>query len=884
MSRRRSLDEAGAGSAPYRDPLRPLDERVDDLLGRMTVAEKAQQLEMLPRSWGAAESHLRDGRFDLPTAAASLGTNGQGSLSQRTDDATPRAYAESANAVQRYLLSRTRLGIPALVIGETLHGLVGPSGATVFPQAIGLAAGWNPELLAQVGRVIAAEARAVGTHVGLSPVLDVCREPRWGRLEETYGEDPYLVGRLGVAMIQGMQSEGPGRSPLIATVKHFAGHGAPQAGRDSAPSGHGREFLREFALPPFEAAVREARAGGVMAAYSDWCFVPCSASAELLTGILRDEWGFEGFVIEDMGAIRLLRDAHSVVEDYDQAAQLALRAGVDQSFASEFARPVAAAMAADQLPPELLDRAARRILRAKFRLGLFEKAYVDPGAAQDVLDSPPHRALALEAARQSVVLLKNDGGMLPLGRDVGIVAVIGPNANATETGDYSGRNPDLVSPLAGIRALAPAGTTITYAQGCDVIGRTAPTLVAAKHLTPEGTARGFAPEPGATGLTVEYFDEPELRVAPYLTRTEPGVDLPDGLPDSPVRFAAARWSGVLVPEVSAAYELTLSAAGSVRVLLDGRTVIDTADTGSDPIDLIAGRPVPLVVEYVVVGEQPMAKLLWRTVVDDGDRIADAARCAAAADVAVVVVGGSAATSGEIRDAGDLSLTGRQDELVRAVHDTGTRYVLVHVGGRPNTMEWAFDHARAALAAWLPGEEGGTAIAEILFGLVNPSGKLPVQWPASTGQLPSTYDYMHTGRDERGNYVNGPVGPRYPFGHGLGFTTFEYGEPSVPRQIAAGEHAMLTVTVTNTGQRDGAEVVQLYVRDLLATVKRPVKQLKDFRRVELAAGEQRTLAFTLSPEKLSYVDAAGRHVLEPGEFEVFVGGSSAATRTARFRVG
>lgn len=871
--------------AAYRDQRLPLDERVEDLLGRMTLAEKAQQLCMLARSWGTAESHLRHGRFHRATAAANLGVDGQGSLSQRSDEASARSYAESANAVQQYLVDETRLGIPALVIAETLHGLVGPIGATVFPQAIGLAATWNPDLVERIGAVIAAEARAVGTHVGLSPVLDVGREPRWGRLEETYGEDPYLVSRLGVAMIRGMQGDGR----FIATVKHFAGHGSPQGGRDSAPSGHGREFLREYALPPFEAAVRTAVAGGVMAAYGDWCYVPCNASAELLTGILRQEWGFEGFVIEDMGAIRLLRDAHAVVEDYDGAARVALRAGVDQSFASEFGDPIAAAVAAGELPGELLDRAVRRILRAKFGLGLFEQPYVEPDEASAVLDAPGHRGLALEAARHSVVLLKNDAGVLPLSRALDVIAVIGPNADAAECGDYSGRNPHLVTPLAGIRALARPATTVRYAKGCDVVDLDRPVPVPVKHLTPSGTSRGFAPEPGATGLTAAYFGSVDFAAPPDLIRVEGCPDLSgDTAPVLSDGVAAVRWSGMLMPEVAGSYELMVESRGGIRLQLDGDLLIDELSDGgsvirgAEPVSLSPNRPVPLVLDYVPGGDAPAARLLWR-VAGRPEDFEEAVRCAADADVAVLVVGGSATTSGEIRDVGDLELTGRQDELIRAVHNTGTPLVLVHVGGRPNTMEWAFDHCAAALAAWLPGEEGGTAIAEVLFGAVNPSGKLPVQWPATTGQLPSSYDYMHTGRDERGNYVKGPVDPRYPFGHGMSFTSFEYGAVGTPGNVAEGEHVMVTVEVANTGRCLGTEVVQLYVRDLVATVKRPMRQLKDFRRVMLAAGERMRLTFTLSPEQLSYVDAAGRRVLEPGEFEVAIGGSSGEVRCARFRI-
>jgi beta-glucosidase len=865
----------------YLDPQAPVSERVEDLLGRMSLAEKGQQLNMLYGSWGAGEAFLRHGRFDEQTAARTIPPDGQGSLSQRADNATPKAYAESSNATQRFLAEHTRLGIPALFISETLHGLVGPAGATVFPQAIGLAATWDPALLERIGATIAAETRAVGSHVGLSPVLDVCRDPRWGRLEETYGEDPYLVCRLGVAMVTGMQAGG-----LIATLKHFAGHGAPQGGRDSAPVGYGREFLREFALPPFEAAVREAGAGAVMAAYSDWCYVPCAASRELLTGILREQWGFGGFVIEDMGAVRLLRDAHAVVADLAEAARVALAAGVDQSFASELGGPAAAGVKDGTLDEHLLDQAVQRILAAKFAAGLFENPYVDPAAADAVCDQPEHRALALAAARESIVLLKNDPTVLPLDPDLPVIAVIGPNADTAECGDYSGRNPLLVTPLAGIRARVGPQTTVLYAKGCDVLSGVVdtPTVVDTKYLTPRGTARGFAPEPGATGLTAEYFDSPDLAGAPTIVRVDATIALEAGR--LPAGARSARWSGVLVPEVAGAYNIAVSGAGGIRLILDGRTLLDSS--GEQPtrpvrVDLAANEPMPIVVEYRCPDSpEPAVRLLWSRPVDD-DGIEEAVRIAGAAHAAVVVVGGSSATSGEIRDISDLELTGRQAELIRAVHATGTPTIVVHVGGRPNTMEWAFDNVPAVLTAWNPGEEGGTAIADVLFGGFNPCGKLPTQWPAATGQLPSTYDYTHTGRNERGSYVDGPVRPRFPFGHGLSYTRFAYGEVSVPDRVGPGEDVPVTVDVANIGDRAGVEVVQLYVRDLVASVKRPLRQLKGFRRVPLEEGERATVAFTLTADHLALWNARGERVVEPGEFVVIVGGDSAATREARFRV-
>jgi beta-glucosidase len=876
----------------YRRPDAPLDERIEDLLGRMTVEEKGAQLDMLDRSWGEGESYVRNGRFDHDTAAANITPHGQGSLSQRADAASARSYAESSNAVQRFLAEHTRLGIPALFISETLHGLVGPVGTTVFPQAIGLGATWNPELAEQIGEVISGEARAVGSHVGLSPVLDVCRDPRWGRLEETFGEDPHLVARMGVAMVRGLQGREAAAPRLIATPKHFAGHGAPQGGRDSAPAGYGREYLREFALPPFEAAVREADAGAMMAAYSDWCYVPCNASHELLTEILRDEWEFDGFVIEDMGAISLLKESHSVAIDAGDAARMAVRAGVDQSFASEFGRHVAAAVTDGLIAGEILDRAVRRILRAKFLLGLFEDPYVDVRAAMAACDTPDHRALAREAARQSVVLLKNDDGTLPLRTDLRTVAVVGPNADVAECGDYSGKNARLVTPLDGIRAAVSSATKVLYARGCEVsdglLGR--PTVIDTKFLTPSGTVRGFAPQPGATGLMGEYFDSLDHAGVPAVSRVDQHVLLGED-PRSVVLESmlvpnrlSVRWSGVLVAEVDGSFDLTVTATDGVRLRLAGELVISAWGDGprrthTAPVTLAANEPVPLVLEWYSCSPSPHVELMWSRSQQGEGGVEEAVEAVRQAEVGIVCVGGSGATSGEIRDAADLDLTGRQLELIRAVHETGTPVVLIHIGGRPNTMEWAFDHVAAAVAAWNPGEEGGNAIADVLFGEVNPSGKLPIQWPATTAQLPSTYDYMHTGRNERGSYVNGPVEPRYPFGHGLSYTQFEYGPVQAPSRVPSGNDVTISVDVSNVGARDGVEVVQLYLRDLVASVKRPMRQLKGFERVALRAGETKTVTFALKPVDFSLRNAEGEQVVEPGEFAVMLGGSCVTTRAA-----
>jgi len=863
----------------------------------MTLEEKAAQLDQLPNSWGDGRAFLKDGRFDAENFRQSMGENGIGSVHQREErSGVPRDYALSSNATQKYLLENTRLGIPAMFIAETLHGNVAP-GCTVFPQAICLASTWNPDLLERVGTVIARETRSFGSTTGLSPVLDCARDPRWGRIEETYGEDPYLAARLGVAMVFGMQGRGDGidKEHIIATPKHFAGHGGPLGGRDSNPAGYGLRHLREVFLPPFEAAVREAKAGSIMAAYSDWRGIPCNASHELLTEILRDEWGFEGYVIEDMGALMLLSSAHSVVEPTTNGPTMAIEAGVDQSFGGRMSGAVLESIRAGRLTEETLDRAVARVLRAKFLLGLFDDPFVDPDVAEKICDSTEHRALAREAARQGIVLLKNEGDLLPLGKDVKTLAVIGPNANTVETGDYSGFNPALVTPLEGIRKAVAKDTEVVYAEGCKIsglpTGRWVP--VSGKFLTPKGTERGFAPQPGATGLVAEIYSNPDFAGDPSEQRVDNNVHFLAafhfGDTGAPEGGCSVRWSGTLTPEVSGTYRLGLAHTDRARLRINGKVVVDHWQIGpmathAADIALVADERYSIDIEYSTASKAAECRLVWRgaDLKEDEATIAEAAEVARRSDAAVVFVGGALAECGEIRDSADLDLPGQQMDLVKAAHATGTPVVLVHVGGRPHTMVWAVDHVPAIVNMWYAGAEGGNAIADVLFGDVNPSGKLPVTWPAFVGQLPMTYDESQTGRGKHWGYVYTANDPSFVFGHGLSYTQFAYSNLRTPEKAPLGSEVEVAVDVTNTGTRSGVEVAQLYVRDLIASVKRPLKQLKGFQRVALEPGETKTVRFILTPAHLQFWDAKlVERIVEPGEFLVMAGGSSNTVLEGRF---
>jgi beta-glucosidase len=742
---------------PYLDPALAVADRVDDLLGRMTPEEKLAQLGSI---W---VFEVLDGdRLEPGKAQERLGA-GIGQITRvagATSFAMP-VVAALANEIQRFLVEKTRLGIPAIVHEECLHGLVARD-AVCFPQSIGLAAAWDPELLEEIASSIARQLRAMGAHQGLAPIFDVARDPRWGRIEETYGEDPYLIAALGVAYVRGLQEGGGG--PVLATGKHMVAHGLPEGGMNRAPAHIGPRELRDVYLWPFEAAVREAGMRSMMHAYEDVDGVPCVASRELFTTTLRDEWGFDGIVVSDYAGIDELVESHAIVGDLGAAAALALEAGIDVELPSTaaYGAPLAQALAAGDVDPALVDRAVARVLAVKFELGLFEAPYVDVAAALPPLEAD--RALARRAARASIVLLENDG-TLPLREDLATIAVIGPNADSARNllGDYAH--------VAHIETLL------------------------------------------------------EMR-------------------DNPIGFP--------VPD-----DLSLSDT------LEGRSTI---------LDAVRER-CGAEVRFAAGGG----------ILEAGDaEIAVAAEAARGADVAIVVVGERSGltldcTCGEMRDRMELGLPGRQEELVAAVAATGTPIVLVLVAGRPLAIPEAAQLSAAVVNAWVPGDEGPAAIAEVLFGDAEPGGKLPVTVPRHVGQVPIYYAHKPSGGRSHwhGDYVDGSHLPLWPFGHGLSYTRFALHGPELDRTaLGLDDEVAIAVEVENVGERAGNEVVQLYVRDEEASVTRPVKELRGFRRVHLAPGERRRVTFRLAAEQLAFTGLDGRLVLEPGRVRVMVGTSSA----------
>ena len=743
----------------YRKPGLPVARRVRDLMSRMTLEEKAAQMVGI---WQEKAATLVDaeGNFDPDKAKKAfrqgrgLGQVGRPSDTGGGKDA--RAMAVLTNAIQKFFVEESRLGIPVIFHEECLHGHAAPGG-TSFPQPIALGATFDPELVEALFAMTALEARLRGTHQALTPVVDVARDPRWGRVEETYGEDPFLVSRMGIAAVRGFQGDASFRDKtrVIATLKHFAAHGQPESGMNCAPANVSERVLRETFLYPFKEALDKGGAISVMASYNEIDGLPSHANRWLLRDVLRKEWGFDGFIVSDYYAIWELgyrpdTHGHFVAKDKKESCALAVRAGVNIELPEPDCYLHLVELVKKRVLREAeLDALVEPMLRWKFRMGLFDDPYVDPEEADRVVGCDAHRALALEAARRVITLLKNDGGIAPLDpRAAKTIAVIGPNADHSLLGGYSGKPKVEVTILEGIRAKVGPQVKVLYSEGCKI--------------------------------------------------TQPGVWQQD--------------------EVFA----------------------------SDPAE-------------------------------DRRLIAEAVQVARQADVVVLCIGGNELTSREawnLKHMGDrarLDLVGRQVELLDTIAALGKPVIVILSHGRPNSIQPVIEKAAAVFECWYLGQEAGTAVADVLFGDYNPGGKLPISVPRSAGHLPDFYNYKPSAR--RG-YLFDDVTPLYPFGFGLSYTTFRIDNVRLSKQrMAAKGSVEVLADVTNTGARAGSEVVQMYIRDLVSSVTRPVKELKGFRRIALSPGQTGTVRFAITAELLAFWDVNMKYRVEPGEFEIMIGNSS-----------
>lgn len=738
-----------------------IDSQVSDLLARMTLPEKLAQLG----SCWVYELQTR-GKLDDQkiTGKLSLGI-GQITRNAGASDLAPRDAAVDANRLQRYLKEHTRLGIPAIIHEECCAGLMS-AGSTIFPQIIGLASTFRPDLAERMTNTIRTQMRAIGAHQGLAPVLDVGRDPRWGRIEETFGEDPTLVSRFGVAYIRGLQGDDLSKG-VMATGKHFVGHSFSLGGMNCAPVHLGQRELWDTYLAPFHAAIRDAGLASMMNAYPQLDGEVVAASRRILTGLLREKLGFDGLVVSDYDAIIMIHNYHHAAATKQAAAVNALNAGIDVELPTVvcYGEELLKALQAGEVSFETIDRSVSRHLRAKFELGLFENPYVNEDKVLEVFETQVNRGLAYEIACQSLVLLKNDG-VLPLQPEVRSLAVIGPNADSVRNlmGDYS------------------------------------------------------------------YNATAELLTAS---------------PDANSVFAS--------------YTMEKASTETVKMV----TVLE---------GIRAMSPPGIMVEHTRGCEVNS---------DDTSDFANAVSLTRASDAVVMVMGGKSGlswdcTTGEFRDATSLGLPGVQDKLIEAILATGKPVALVLVNGRPAAIPKIAARVNAILEAWVPGEEGGSAVAAALFGFVNPGGKLPLSIPRSAGQIPIYYNHKPSGMHSNiyGDYADQSAAPLFCFGHGLSYTTFEYkGLTISPSEVDAGESVEITCEVRNSGSPAGEEVVQLYLRDEYASIPRPVKELKGFARLHLEAGESRRLTFHLDTRQLAYFDENLELLLEEGDFKVMIGSSS-----------
>ena len=849
----------------YRNASLSPDVRARDLVSRMTMQEKFWQLYMSPGSLDDSTHDYSNGSFGLQIRLPE---------GRRADaPVLVREHTEKINKIQRYFVERTRTGIPIIPFEEALHGLMAP-GATMFPQAIGLAATWDTALANRVARAAAREARTRGIRQALSPVVNIATDVRWGRVEETYGEDPFLSTLFGDGFVRAFEREG-----IVATPKHFVAN-VGDGGRDSYPIDLSVRQLDELHFPPFESAVRNAGARSIMTAYNSVDGSPATQNRWLLTDILKRDWNFQGFVISDAAATGGATILHHTEPNTPTAAKHAWESGLDVVFQSTWPqhRNYWEAVRTGMVDPAIIDSAVFRVLRAKFQLGLFEQPYANADSAVAVNGSPAHLRLAREAAAASVVLLRNSNRSLPLRPGVRSIAVIGPDATEARLGGYSERGVAPVSILDGIRAAAGPSAAVRHAPGPGRLPAS-PVVVPDEYFTRPGNQ--------GAGIDGEYFDNNRLAGPPRLTRVDPRIDFRWTL-NSPGRgipydWYSGRWKGTLRVPAGGVKRIGIEGNDGYRLWIDGRLVIDNWKKESYHTTLayanLAAGQHPFRLEYFESTGNARLRMVWDAGAPDESsaRIAEAVALARNSDVAIVVAG---IEEGEFRDRARLSLPGRQEELIDAVAATGRPVVVVLVGGSAITMSKWIDRVDAVLMAWYPGEQGGHGVADVLFGAVNPSARLPITFPIEEGQLPLVYNHKPTGRGD--DYVDLTGHPLFPFGAGLSYTTFEYDSLRIaPDTIGATGTTMVSFVVRNSGDRAGHEVAQLYIHDELASVARPVQELRGFERLFLEPGAQRRVSIPLPASSLAMRDRSGRRIVEPGAFRIMVGSSSRDIRLRGF---
>jgi len=842
-------------NAPWLDPTKSPDARARLLLARMTLEEKFWQLYMTPGD------PLRD---STSFAHGAYGVQLLDLRGARTPPTSAHAAAARADSIQRFFVERTRLGIPAILFEEGVHGLM-QDGATVFPQAIGLAAAWDTALMTRVAGVIARESRARGVWQLLSPVVNLARDPHWGRVEETYGEDAWLSAAMGAAFSRALERHG-----VVATPKHFvANYG--DGGRDSYPVALDRATLEDLYLPPFRAALDRGGARSIMAAYNSVNGVPATAHAELLTSTLRGAWNFGGVVIADQGAVGGASVLHKTAANYAESVEQAMRAGLDvlfQSRASD-ARLFWPAFRDGRIPRAVVDTAVLRVLRLKFALGLFEHPYI--GSADITPSADSAHAVAVSAAEASLVLLHNNG-VLPLRAGIARIAVLGAAASETPLGGYSVVARRGVSLINALNHRLAGRDTVRHADG----PRTE--LLSWRPLTPEMLSCDSVGTQ-VNGLCGEYFANPDFDGSPASRRVDRRIDFnwtfSPPAPGLGTEWYSVRWNGFITAR-DESVRLAVEGDDGYRLWIDDSLVIDAGRKTSYGLHgatiAFGGKRRAIRLQYRQSAGPGRIRLLMETPrrqESEAQDINAAVNAARGADVAIITV---TVDEGEFRDRSSLRISAPQQALIDGVAATGTPcVVIVYAGGAVIPLPW-LDRTAAVLQAFYPGEGGGEAIARVLFGDANPAGRLPYTVPRAEGQLPLVYDHLPTGRGD--DYVDLTGQPQFPFGFGLSYTQFSYRDLTVtPLRAAAHDTVRVRFVVRNTGGRAGDEVAQLYVRHVVAPTAQPVLALRGFARVALQAGEEKVVEMTLPASALAVRHPDGRRALAEGDVRVYVGASS-----------
>jgi beta-glucosidase len=853
-----------AQQLPYKNPALPIDERVKDLLSRMTLEEKAWQLFMIPGDLDNIEpGQYKNGIFGLQVSATAKGKDDAQQLLKYNTSEDGLALVRKINAIQKHIIEETRLGIPIIAFDEALHGLV-REGATSFPQAIALAATFDTTLMRKVSTAIAQEAQARGIRQVLSPVINIASDVRWGRVEETYGEDPFLTSEMGVAFVRSFE-----KMNIITTPKHFIAN-VGDGGRDSYPIHLNERYLKEIHFPPFIACIERGGARSIMTSYNSIDGTAASMNNWLLTKILKQDWKFSGFVISDASAVGGATVLHNTAVDYPTSGEQAINSGLDVIFQTQYKHfdLFSPAFTNGNIDVKKIDEAVTRVLNAKFQLGLFENPYMPEAHIQELATDQSHKKLAREASLKSIVLLKNDKNILPLSDNIRSIAVIGTDATEARLGGYCGKGNGVVTMLEGIQQRA-GKRTVTYAPGC---GRNSETF--------QTVPSQFLRSNNKPGLEGTYFNNVSLTGNPVLIRKDEAIDFHWTLysPDKTVNngFYSVRWAGQLLAPESGLFKIGLEGNDGFRLYINDVLIVDrwnkqTYSTSVADFHFEKNMRYAIRIEFYEPVGNAHIKLIWNVGVQEDwkVKISEAVSVAKKSDVVIVTAG---INEGEFQDRAMLTLPGHQEELIRQLAETGKPVVVVLVGGSAVVMNNWIEQMQGVVDVWYPGEEGGHALAQVLFGDYNPAGRLPITFPMHEAQLPLVYNHKPTGRGDDYNNLSGL--PLFPFGYGLSYTSFTYTNSSIAKkEIRANQSTTISFTLTNSGTRDGEEVVQLYIKDVLASVARPVMELKGFQRIALKAKESKEVSFTITPEMLRMLNTNLEWVVEPGAFEILIGASS-----------